>query len=1071
MEFLQPTDQEIRNVIENIPVGLCVYQREGDTFRCLSVNSGFADMVGLGENELVGAPIKTIFALIHPEDRARCRQETASMEILGLQISGLYRIYNRRRGGYIWLRLDGQSVSRGNGDYCVFLTCTDESEAMQARTVLEQSRQAMNSIVRYAPGGVFVYSAEEDEQFSFVSENMLLMLGYTLEEFREKFDNRFSHMVYAEDREATLQTIWSQIAVGPFDTCFYRVEKKDGSLIWVHDEGHIVADEHGKRWFYVVIVDITASEATKSNLTSQNNELRRLINSIPARIVVYRKSVGGTVGVVAANGYLGKLARVGTELLSLSQDELLGLVAPEDQADTAAFFHRLFAREVCSDEFSCRVQLDRDAGYMWYHCSANAMLQEDGSVLVYTVLTDATLQKKREDDYNHVLQELLTANPNSLCAVRLNLTRNLCSDRHGISEFTRRLLDAKTADELLTRLAATIPSPRERVRFSQEYSCSSLLRKFQNGEERCAASYLRMTGNEMPHWVTTYFHILRNPSTEDVEAIVYSVDSDHTHKEAEIVGIITGEEYDCIGLIVSDTGAVSYYYASENIGLPAEKLPASYREAIGLVCGRVLSVQDRENFLRDTALETIRSRLETSPVYVCSLSCLSTAGEHHRKQIRFRYLDQERMEIFFSMADITATFEHEEAYAEQLRTALQNAEKANEMKSDFLGNVSHDMRTPLNAILGYNRLAMEVPGTPPQVLDFLQKMETAGSTLLSLINDTLDLQRIELGAFHLQPQVVSCCAVIRDVITSVQPMMEKKHLLFVVDNSRAVMSTIRTDVVRVREIFINLLSNAAKFTPEGGRVELVVECVGLDRDCVHDRLIVRDNGIGMSPDFMEKMYEPFAQERTQSNAHVGGSGLGLSIVRRTVELLGGRIEAKSELGKGTEFTVYLDFERADDASAQSAAPDGSPASIRGLHFLLCEDNEMNAEIAQRILEISGASVVTASDGWQGSNRFLASGADEFDAVLMDLRMPNMNGYDAAQRIRRSQHPQAKTIPILAMSADAYASDVERAIQAGMNGHVSKPVDPRALVGELARLTAGSGKKAPAVSPKPGEKQS
>ncbi|MEA5050008.1 MAG: ATP-binding protein [Oscillospiraceae bacterium] len=921
----------------------------------------------------------------------------------------------------------------------------------RARDVIYQNSDTLKAIVQYVPGGVFVYSAEADGQFSFVSENMLTMLGYTREEFDRKFNRRFSHMIYEKDRERALGEILAQIAVAPFDTCIYRIEKKDGSLLWVHDEGHVVMDAAGKRWFYVVIVDITQSVKNRDALASQNDELRRLIDTIPASIVVYKQQ-GGQICVSATNGYMQKsFADLGNRLLSMGREELLSLIHPEDRGMTSAFFYSLFENPQVTGELTYRTIVSAAGDYQWCHCSAVSLPQADGGFLVYAVYTDATYQKVKEADFNRVIQELLTANPDSLCAFRLNLTQNLCGDCHGSSAFISQLLQAKTADELIARIAAVITDKQDAEEFRRRCSRASLLDYFRRGEDRFSIVYRRRTDNGEIHWVTTYFHILQNPYTKDTEAIAYSVDSDSVHTEKQIVSVLTNEEYDCIGLINSALETVTYYHISANCRAEMTEHPTVYGDFIKLLSQKLLNEREAVGFLEDLQLCTVRSKLADAPSLVYSFSCNTRTAGMRRKQITLRYLEEDHRKIMLTLADITATFEHEEAYAARLRAALRSAEKANAMKSDFLGNVSHDMRTPLNAILGYDRLAMQ-SDDPAVIRDYMQKIELAGNTLLSLINDTLDLQKIESGTIELHKEPVSCGEIIREVVTSVRPMLEKKNISFTLDNSRAVMATINVDAIRLREVFINLLSNAAKFTPEGGRVDLVVECLALERDCVHDRIIVRDTGVGMSREFQEKMFEPFSQERNKQTAAIGGSGLGLSIAKRLVDLMGGRIKVDSDSGKGTAISVWLDFERVDDRLAY-ADGEGVPASdIAGIRVLLCEDNAMNLEIARSVLGMKGALVTAASDGQQGCELFFSAAPDAFDIILMDIRMPVMNGYAAAAAIRASGHPRAKTIPILAMTADAYASDVEKALAAGMNAHISKPIDPLIMAREIVRLT-------------------
>ena len=271
------------------------------------------------------------------------------------------------------------------------------------------------------------------------------------------------------------------------------------------------------------------------------------------------------------------------------------------------------------------------------------------------------------------------------------------------------------------------------------------------------------------------------------------------------------------------------------------------------------------------------------------------------------------------------------------------------------------------------------------------------------------------------------------------------------------MATIYADAMRVEEIFINLISNAVKFTPEGGNVLLAVECVKETKDELCDKLTVKDSGVGISEEFLPKIYEPFAQERTEKTAGIGGSGLGLSIVKRLVSLMHGRIEVQSRLGEGTEFTVYLTFRKADGAAGPGGTAQAEDQSaLRGKTVLLCEDNEMNREIATAILEKKGIRVLSAVNGQEGVMRFAASRAGEISAILMDIRMPVMDGYEASRAIRAAGHPDARSVPIIALSADAYVDDIHKARECGMDGHLSKPIDPALMYSTLYRLICPAG---------------
>lgn len=385
----------------------------------------------------------------------------------------------------------------------------------------------------------------------------------------------------------------------------------------------------------------------------------------------------------------------------------------------------------------------------------------------------------------------------------------------------------------------------------------------------------------------------------------------------------------------------------------------------------------------------------------------------------------------------------------ELERALNQAQRANEAKSVFLSSMSHDMRTPLNGILGFTDLALH---TTDETLkqDYLGKIRSSGGLMLDLVNDTLDLSKIESGKMVLENENVDMQALFETLTTTMNLAAEGKGIEFVTDLEVGDARYVLSDRLKLQQIMLNLLSNAMKYTPEHGRVGFSVRCTG-ERDGKCDYLMtIEDNGIGMSKDFLQKMYDPFTQERSKAAKDVIGTGLGLSIVKNVTELMGGSIEAESELGKGTTFRVFLTFTRAERQQQDDDTSAHETTCLKGKRVLLCEDNLLNTEIAQTLLENQGIKVVHAKDGVQGLQAFINSEPGYFDAILMDLRMPNRNGYDTALAIRSSSREDARSVPIIAMSADAYAEDIARCLAVGMDSHIAKPVDARKLIDELSK---------------------
>jgi len=389
----------------------------------------------------------------------------------------------------------------------------------------------------------------------------------------------------------------------------------------------------------------------------------------------------------------------------------------------------------------------------------------------------------------------------------------------------------------------------------------------------------------------------------------------------------------------------------------------------------------------------------------------------------------------------------------EANTEAEAARKAHRAESEFLSSMSHDMRTPLNGILGFTELALKSPDYN-QRQEYLEKIDTSGHLMLDIVNDVLDLSKIESGKMELRATATNPRVVFQKVTTSVQQLAESRHQDFQTRYENDDMLWVSVDQVRLQQIVLNLLSNAVKYTPEGGTVFWEMSLVRRGPWCTMSN-VISDTGIGMSEEFQAKMFEAFTQESQKSAQGTQGTGLGLSIVKRIVDAMGGSITTKSMLGRGTTFSVLLSLpvvkavEEAEQATDEDAS---ATAEIAGMRVLLCEDNAINAELTQAMLAEHGVTDVTwATDGAAGVKEFSESPSHGFGAVLMDLRMPTMDGIEATKRIRALKREDAKTVPIVAMTADAYAEDERRCRDAGMDDHITKPVDVTELVSCLARL--------------------
>ena len=396
---------------------------------------------------------------------------------------------------------------------------------------------------------------------------------------------------------------------------------------------------------------------------------------------------------------------------------------------------------------------------------------------------------------------------------------------------------------------------------------------------------------------------------------------------------------------------------------------------------------------------------------------------------------------------------HSNRSKERQRRLLETANKA---KSEFLSRMSHDIRTPMNGIIGMTRIALE-EDNPPATDDCLRKIDTSSKFLLGLVNDVLDMSKAESGRIELHPEPYLMSTFDGYIDSVIRPLCEVKHQLFTVETNPVRTAIPIVDILRFNQIMFNLLSNAVKYTPEGGRISLRVynELIPGHRERI--TAIVSDSGIGISGEFQKVIFEPFSQEGRSDISEDRGSGLGLSIVKKLVDLMGGTITVKSRQGEGSVFTLTLAFDYIEaDQATWNKNGDGHTAGadiLAGRRVLLCEDHPLNQEIAKNLLEKKLAAVEVADNGQRGVEMFSRSTPGFYDAILMDIRMPVMDGYEAARTIRALPRADSALIPIVAMTADAFEEDVRKCLDAGMNGHVAKPIEPEQLYGVLASCLA------------------
>ena len=567
----------------------------------------------------------------------------------------------------------------------------------------------------------------------------------------------------------------------------------------------------------------------------------------------------------------------------------------------------------------------------------------------------------------------------------------------------------------------------------------------------------RLLGKDGYHWVTdattlvksgnqTFFQGNITDFTDFVKAKEKKEQEIELQREI-IEGL--GKEYFSVLAVELDKDRVfSYRESDENGKIISDfcrKCDNRWSQIIPSYAETMVSNNTNGEFEKQLDLETLRSQKEDySMTYE-----FKSGTEINCHQVRVAYVkkkDGARVAVV-GTRNIDSLIKKERMQEEKLKKAYVAAENANKAKTEFLNNMSHDIRTPMNVILGYNHL-MKSQLTESKQLDYQKKIEQSGKLLLAIINNVLDMARIESGKIKVDENYERVGEVVDEIISTFSSEAEEKEI-HLSGSMKVTHRNILCDGTKIREIYVNLVSNAMKYTPRGGNVTITVEELPCEKEgYMKVKSEIKDTGIGMSKEYLPTLFEPFSREQNTTTRRIGGTGLGMPIVKKMVDLMGGSIEVASELGKGTVFTFTLMHKIADrkfySQKTEAAETSEMGKNLSGKHVLLAEDNDLNAEIAVTVLEETGIVIERVEDGIQCVNRVAQMSPGTYDLILMDIQMPNMDGYQAAQCIRHLDDKMKAEIPIIAMTANAFAEDRKKAFDAGMNGHIAKPIDMEKL---------------------------
>lgn len=944
-----------------------------------------------------------------------------------------------------------------NGLPAYTLFINDITDKITSSRKTEQLEQFYQTLVQNLPGGIAVIRfdmAKKQMLPEYISEGFAAMTGMATVEAYALYKNDATAGVHPDDLDYIIGRL-NQHLKKHLDTCesIYRLRKKDGSYIWIKNNSSLILRPNEIPLIYAVYSDITKEIEAQNKLRQKYNDLLLRQQNYPLSNEIlsgYCDITANRILRIYDKTGIDPLQKFGFERQNFFKGLATLIESPEERQHFLNTFLNApllekFAQGINSQELECFIRMPHDNSGHYLKCVINMIESPDNGhtigVLSVLDLTQFKINDQISMHLAHAHYDFIATcdfNSDSYQLFFTNSKANLMPPEQG------------SYSKNIVAFLQTFTVPKDREFCMEMFDPANMQRRLYHEN---SYSFHYSLKDEQGHIYTKNMIVFLIDQRLNKVGMARADITDYVREQRALLNTLayTFEQLSIINLVTKEFTMYTRKSVLQNL---SPYKCADFNRALHKLSLPYTKLAADETAAEKFSLPVILSRLAEKPQgYEFTLPYLANDGSEKNKQINVLWGDEGHHTICLVRCDVTDIISAEKNSRSVLQNALDLAQEANRAKTDFLSAMSHDIRTPMNAIIGMTDLALDDLDNRQHLSEYLDIIKSSSSHLLTLINDILDMSRIEKGKLKLARTSFNLSVEIDRFCSRYQLLMDKNSLNFL-HNAELLHCNCIGDTAQLQRIWDNLVSNACKFTPPGGTVTFSACELPSDNERLGwYKFTISDTGIGIDSESLQHLFDPFFRSSDVISKHIEGSGLGLAIVKNIVDYKGGTISVTSRQGEGTTFTVTLPlhFDTAAEHPVEKPTHTFGSADFdfSGKSLLLAEDHPINQKVAELILEKTGAAVTIVENGLQCTELFTGSAKGSFDAILMDIQMPVMNGYEAAQAIRSSTHPQSATIPIIAMTANAFAEDIKNALSAGMNAHIAKPIDPQKLYETLA----------------------